>query len=121
MALQKLLDALGVVHWKVVHDEGFALRQQGQQIGFQIRDKDLVGERAAGQHRNHAESLARRGGLGSVNALAATGSVLGQGGVQATARFVKIQTVFRREGLYLIDVAVFFGLVHSAALVGVVK
>ena len=76
----------------------FPLRQQGQQIGFQIRDKYLGGERPSvqvfrrdtlsGQHRDHAQSFARRGGLGSVNALAATGSAVGQSGVQATARFV---------------------------------
>jgi len=131
VALQKLLDALGVVRRKVVHDEGFALRQQGQQIGFQIGDKDLGGERPSvqvfghdtlsGQHRDHTQSFARRGGLGIVNSLAATGSAVGQSGVQATARFVQIQAVFRWDGLYLIDIAVFFGLVYSAAFFGVVE
>jgi len=81
VALQKLLDALGVVRRKVVHDEGFALLQQGQQIGFQVRDQHLGSERPSvqvfrrdtlsGQHRDHAQSFARRGGLGIVNPLAA--------------------------------------------------
>lgn len=131
VALHTLLDALGVVRWKVVHDERLALRQQGQPIGFQIRDYYLGGEcpsvpvfrreALSGQHREHAASFARRGGLGSVNALAATGSAVGQGGVQATARFVQVQAVFRWDGLYLVDIVVFFGLVRSAAGVGVVE